>query len=75
MQLAAVGRCRISSVRRNKRHGYRLAIVAPYVDEGGDEGGAPPPSVSLEAVHAEVASQLTLTLTLTLTATLTLTLP
>ena len=53
VQLAAVGRCKISSVRRNKRHGYRLAIVTPF----SDEGGAATPSPSLEAVHAEVASQ------------------
>ena len=53
VQLAAVGRCKISSVRRNKLHGFRLAIVSPY----SDEGGAAKPSPSLEAVHAEVASQ------------------
>jgi len=53
VQLAAVGRCKISNVRRNKRHGYRLAIVSPF----SDEGGAATPSPSLEAVHAEVASQ------------------
>lgn len=53
VQLAAVGRCKISSVRRNKLHGYRLAIVSPY----SDEGAAAKPSPSLETVHAEVASQ------------------
>ena len=53
VQLAAVGRCKISSVRKNKLHGYRLAIVSPF----SDEGSAAKPNPSLEAVHAEVASQ------------------
>ena len=53
VQLACVSRCKISSVRRNKRHGYRLAVVSPF----SDDGSAAEPSPSLDAVHMEVASQ------------------
>ena len=53
VRLACMGRCLIGSVRRNKRHGYRVAVVSPYSD--GDRVSA---SIDrLRAVHTQVAAQ------------------
>ena len=55
VRLACSGRCLLSSVRRNTRHGYRVAVVSPYSDDSGGATASAPSS--LRAVHSKVASQ------------------
>ena len=52
-RLSCIGRCLISGMRRNTRHGYRVAVVSPC----SDSGGAAAPVDNLRAVHGKVASQ------------------
>ena len=51
VRLSCTGRCLISSIRKNKRHGYRVAVVSPYGDDNSDI----PPTADLCALHAKVA--------------------
>ena len=53
VQLSCTGRCLASSLRKNKRYGYRVAVVTLY----SDADDAVPGIDSLRALHGQVASQ------------------
>ena len=53
-RLSCIGRCRVSKVLKNKRHGYRVAVVSPLVDDAGSIAGIEEP---VRAVHGRVAAQ------------------
>ena len=56
VKLACISRCLVRNMLRNKRHGYRVAVVSPYSD-----GEAPASAYeavdSLQAIHSTVAAQ------------------
>lgn len=52
-RLSCVSRCLIRSIRKNKRHGYRVATVSPYSDLASE----PICTSSVRAVHERVALQ------------------
>ena len=55
VRLSCVGRCLIDSVRRNKRHRYRVANVSPCTDSAGES--EPNDHLPICALHAQVAAQ------------------
>ena len=59
-QLACTGRCRVTSLKKNKKHGFRVALVSPYSD-GADGDGADETAVAdlgdLRSTHGQVALQ------------------